>query len=110
LVDAAVLVPVGASGMGVAELSSWMAMMFGASWVETLRREIHMPSKIVRTGHAVISSEDVEGVSVYDANKKKIGKVDHLMIEKISGQITRVVISGLGFLGLGTTTSCHGAY
>jgi sporulation protein YlmC with PRC-barrel domain len=52
-----------------------------------------MPSKIARTGRAVISSEDVEGVGVYDANKKKIGKVDHLMIEKISGQVTHVVIT-----------------
>jgi sporulation protein YlmC with PRC-barrel domain len=60
-----------------------------------------MPSRIARTGHAVISSEDIEGVSVYDANGKKVGKVDHLIIEKISGQVTHVVISGQGFLGLG---------
>ena len=60
-----------------------------------------MPSKIARTAHAVISSEDVEGVSVYDANEKKIGKVDHLMIEKVSGHVTHVIISGQGFLGLG---------
>ena len=60
-----------------------------------------MPSRIARTGHAVISSEDVEGVSVYDAAGKKIGKVDHLMIEKVSGHVTNVVISGQGFLGLG---------
>src|ERR1700730_17538340 len=61
----------------------------------------HMPSRIARTGHAVISSEDVEGVSVHDANGKKVGKVDHLMIEKVSGHVTHVVISGQGFLGLG---------
>jgi sporulation protein YlmC with PRC-barrel domain len=60
-----------------------------------------MPSRIARTGHAVISSEDVEGVSVYNVNGKKIGKVDHLMIEKTSGHVTHVVISGQGFLGLG---------
>jgi sporulation protein YlmC with PRC-barrel domain len=60
-----------------------------------------MPTRIARAPHALISSEDVEGVSVYDANKKKIGKVDHLMVEKRSGQVTYVVISGAGFLGLG---------
>ena len=54
-----------------------------------------------RPEHNLISSEDVEGVGVYDANGKKIGKVDHLMIEKTSGHVTHVVISGQGFLGLG---------
>jgi sporulation protein YlmC with PRC-barrel domain len=54
-------------------------------------------------GHkpAVISSEDVEGASIYDRLGKKIGKIDHLIIERLSGRVVSVVISGTGFLGLG---------
>jgi hypothetical protein len=58
---------------------------------------MHMPTRIARTAQALISSEDVEGVSVYDANRKKVGKVE---VDKRSGQVTYVVISGAGFLGL----------
>ena len=55
------------------------------------------------TGHkpAVISSEDVEGATVYDRLGKKIGNIDHLIIERLSGRVVSVVISGAGFLGLG---------
>jgi hypothetical protein len=34
----------------------------------------------------MISREEVEGTTVYDPNGNEIGKVDHLMIDKISGQ------------------------
>ena len=51
--------------------------------------------------HPNISSEDVEGVAVYDAQGKKIGKVDHLVIEKVSGRVASVVLNVNGFLGLG---------
>jgi len=34
-----------------------------------------------------VSSEDVEGVTVYDAAGRKIGEVDHLVIEKTSGKV-----------------------
>ena len=49
----------------------------------------------------VISSQDVEGVAVYDGQGKKLGTVDHLVIERLSGRVLDVVISGAGFLGLG---------
>jgi sporulation protein YlmC with PRC-barrel domain len=51
--------------------------------------------------HPNISSEDVEGVAVYDVQGKKIGKVDHLVIEKASGRVATVVLNVNGFLGLG---------
>ena len=50
-----------------------------------------------------ISSEDVEGVAVYDARGKKLGKIDHLVIEKISGRVVSVVLNVRGFMGLGYT-------
>jgi sporulation protein YlmC with PRC-barrel domain len=52
-------------------------------------------------GHELISSEDVEGTNIHDAHGKKVGKVDHLMIERASGRVAYVVASGAGFLGLG---------
>jgi sporulation protein YlmC with PRC-barrel domain len=49
----------------------------------------------------LISSEDVEGTNVYDMKGTKIGEVDHLMIDKVSGRVTYAVLSFGGFLGLG---------
>jgi sporulation protein YlmC with PRC-barrel domain len=49
----------------------------------------------------LISSEDVEGTDVFDKNGNKIGEIDHLMIEKVSGRIPYAVIGFGGFLGLG---------
>ena len=56
------------------------------------------PSKLKST---VIASNDVEGVAVYDGKGKKIGTVDHLVIEKLSGRVLSVVITVGGFLGIG---------
>ena len=35
----------------------------------------------------LISSEDVEGTTVYDMSGNQIGSVDHLMIDKVSGRV-----------------------
>lgn len=51
--------------------------------------------------HALISSEDVEGTAVYNRNGEKIGEIDHLMINKVSGHVTYAVMSFGGFLSLG---------
>jgi hypothetical protein len=50
--------------------------------------------------HAFISSEDVEGTSVYDLKGDSIGSIDHLMIDKVSGRVLYAVLSFGGFLGL----------
>ena len=51
--------------------------------------------------HNMISSEQVEGTAVYDAKGDKVGEIDHLMIDKVSGQVRYAVMSFGGFLGLG---------
>ena len=51
--------------------------------------------------HSLISSEDVEGTNVYDTQGSKIGDIDHLMIEKMTGRVRYAVMSFGGFLGLG---------
>jgi sporulation protein YlmC with PRC-barrel domain len=49
----------------------------------------------------LISSENVEGMNVYDSTGNKIGSVDHLMIDKVSGNVRYAVLSFGGVLGLG---------
>ncbi|QBR70994.1 photosystem reaction center subunit H [Beijerinckiaceae bacterium] len=49
----------------------------------------------------LISSEDVEGTAVFDPSGNEIGNVDHLMIDKLSGQVRYAIMSFGGFLGLG---------
>lgn len=49
----------------------------------------------------LISSADVEGTNVYDPSGNHIGSVDHLMIDKLSGNVGYAVIGFGGFAGLG---------
>lgn len=51
----------------------------------------------------LISSEDVQGTAVYGVGDSKVGDIDHLMIEKISGRVTYAVMGFGGFLGLGNS-------
>jgi sporulation protein YlmC with PRC-barrel domain len=63
--------------------------------------EVPMARATAHPNHQLISSEDVEGTDVYGVDGKKIGEIDHLMIDKVSGRVTYAVISFGGFLGLG---------
>jgi sporulation protein YlmC with PRC-barrel domain len=63
--------------------------------------EVSMAKATVHPNHQLISSEDVEGTNVYRPDGKKIGEVDHLLIDKVSGRVAYAVISFGGFLGLG---------
>lgn len=50
----------------------------------------------------IISSDKVEGTSVYNTADEKLGSIDDLMIDKISGQVRYAVLEFGGFLGMGT--------
>ncbi|MBU1360407.1 MAG: PRC-barrel domain-containing protein [Gammaproteobacteria bacterium] len=52
--------------------------------------------------HDVISSDKVEGTTVYNAAGEKLGTIDDLMIDKVSGQVRYAVMEFGGFLGMGT--------
>ena len=54
------------------------------------------------SANPVISSERVEGTSVYNPAGDKLGSIDDLMIDKISGQVRYAVLEFGGFLGIGT--------
>jgi hypothetical protein len=50
---------------------------------------------------SLIGSDKVDGTTVYGADNQKIGTVQRLMIDKISGKVAYAVISFGGFLGMG---------
>jgi hypothetical protein len=50
---------------------------------------------------SLIGSDKVEGTAVYGADDRKIGTVQRVMIDKISGKIAYAVVSFGGFLGMG---------
>ena len=54
------------------------------------------------TSSDIISSDKVEGTNVYNPAGDKLGSVDDLMIDKLSGQIRYAVLEFGGFLGMGT--------
>jgi len=60
-----------------------------------------MASATAHPDHRLISSEDVEGTEVYGLGRDKVGEIDHLMIDKLSGRVIYAVMSFGGFLGLG---------
>jgi hypothetical protein len=50
---------------------------------------------------SLIGSDKVEGTAVYGPDDNKIGAVQRVMIDKISGKIAYAVVSFGGFLGMG---------
>lgn len=50
---------------------------------------------------ALIGSDKVEGTAVYGADSKKIGSLERVMIDKVSGKVAYAVLSFGGFLGMG---------
>jgi len=50
---------------------------------------------------SLIGSDKVEGTSVYGSDDKKIGTVQRVMLDKVSGKVAYAVVSFGGFLGMG---------
>jgi hypothetical protein len=50
---------------------------------------------------SLIGSDKVDGTAVYGADDRKIGSVQRVMIDKISGKVAYAVVSFGGFLGMG---------
>jgi hypothetical protein len=49
----------------------------------------------------LISADKVEGTAVYNRAGEKLGTVENLMIDKLSGRVGYAVMSFGGFLGMG---------
>lgn len=54
------------------------------------------------TASSVISSDKVNGTNVYNPNGEKLGSIESLMIDKLSGKVRYAVMEFGGFLGIGT--------
>ena len=54
------------------------------------------------TSGSIISSEKVRGTNVYNPAGEKLGSVEELMIDKVSGHVRHAVMEFGGFLGMGT--------
>jgi hypothetical protein len=52
--------------------------------------------------HQLIASDRVEGTAVRRPNGERIGHIERLMIDKISGKVSYAILSFGGFLGIGT--------
>jgi sporulation protein YlmC with PRC-barrel domain len=50
---------------------------------------------------SMIGSDKVEGTAVYGRDEEKIGTVERVMIDKMSGKVAYAVIGYGGFLGIG---------
>lgn len=54
-----------------------------------------------RPEHPLIPAERVNGTDVYNTDGEKIGKVEDVAIEKVSGKVAYAIMSFGGFLGIG---------
>jgi hypothetical protein len=62
--------------------------------------EVTMVTESRETGN-LIGSDKVEGTAVYGAEDQKIGSIERVMIDKVSGKVSYAVLSFGGFLGIG---------
>ena len=54
-----------------------------------------------RETFSLIGSDKVEGTPVYRSNGEKIGRIERVMIDKVSGKVAYAVMSFGGFMGIG---------
>lgn len=50
---------------------------------------------------SLIASDKVEGTAVYGPDQDKIGRIENVMIDKLSGRVAYAVLTFGGFLGMG---------
>jgi hypothetical protein len=70
--------------------------------METMKTEATTPppGRLDSPNH-LIGSDRVEGTSVINGNGVKLGTIERVMIDKLSGQVMYAVMSSGGFLGMG---------
>ena len=90
--------------------TSWPCRTFSLSG-DTRERDTHhehddeqrqrVATPLAHGRHDLIGSDRVEGTNVYRSDGKKIGEIERVMIDKISGQAAYAVMGFGGFLGMG---------
>ena len=56
---------------------------------------------LTREKHSLIASDRVEGTTVRRSDGTKVGIIERLMIDKVSGGVAYAVLAHGGFLGIG---------
>lgn len=72
--------------------------MLSACWLPSTMEASMAEAKETGT---LIGSDKVEGTAVYGSDKEKIGSIERVMIDKMSGKVSYAVLSFGGFLGIG---------
>jgi sporulation protein YlmC with PRC-barrel domain len=54
------------------------------------------------TSGRMIAASKVNGTAVYDTREQRLGSVEDIMIDKVSGQVNYAMLSFGGFLGIGS--------
>jgi sporulation protein YlmC with PRC-barrel domain len=67
-----------------------------------MQRSPHMDTLNETLSHDVITSDRVEGTTVYNDAGDKLGSIDYLVIDKRSGRVRYAALEFGGFLGMGT--------
>jgi hypothetical protein len=62
-----------------------------------------MMTELMADPHPLIASDRIEGTAVRRPNGDRIGHIERLMIDKITGKVSYAVLSFGGFLGVGTS-------
>jgi len=65
-----------------------------------MQHQSELPADRIRAA-GTVSSTDVNGTDVFSPLGDRLGQIDHLMIDKASGQISYAVMRFGGFLGIG---------
>jgi hypothetical protein len=75
---------------------------FGSTGSHCSQKEIVMAEEMTKiTSGTLIAAEKVEGTDVYNLQGEKLGTVDDIMIDKVSGKAIYALMSFGGFLGIG---------
>src|SRR5438045_6823120 len=62
-----------------------------------------MTTQVTTKPHSLIASDRAEGTAVRRPNGDRIGHIERLMIDKVSGKVSYAILSFGGFLGMGTS-------
>jgi hypothetical protein len=60
-----------------------------------------MMSDVMTRPHPLIASDRIEGTAVRRPNGDRLGHIERLMIDKLTGKVSYAVLSFGGFLGMG---------
>lgn len=58
-------------------------------------------TKTERPAHPLIPADRVNGTDVYNTDGEKLGRIEDVAIDKVSGEVAYAILSFGGFLGVG---------